>query len=95
MNETQKTIMNPICFPACFDDLDDPSRLAIETTDGQHISYGELISRAGQMANVLVSRASSPATALPRRPKVCSGSGSVSRHGAGGAVYLPLNTAYT
>src|SRR5260370_38892691 len=60
MNETQKTIMNANLFSRLFDTLDDPARLAIETTDGQHISYGELISRAGQMANVLGSRGVKP-----------------------------------
>ena len=56
MNAPQKTIMNANLFSRLFDTLDDPARLAIETTDGQRISYGELISRTGQMANVLVSR---------------------------------------
>src|SRR5260370_26447928 len=60
MNARQKTIMNANLFSRLFDTLDDPARLAIETTDGQRISYGELISRAGQMANVLVSRGVKP-----------------------------------
>src|SRR5260370_32022025 len=60
MNARQKTIMNANLFSRLFDALDDPARLAIETTDGQRISYGELISRAGQMANVLVSRGVKP-----------------------------------
>ncbi len=47
---------NANLFSRLFDRLDDPSRLAIETVDGQRISYGDLIARAGQMANVLVSR---------------------------------------
>ncbi|HBK07779.1 MAG TPA: malonyl-CoA synthase, partial [Acetobacteraceae bacterium] len=46
--------MNANLFSRLFDGLDDPNRLAIEMVDGQRISYGELISRAGQMANVLV-----------------------------------------
>ena len=65
----QKTIMNANLFSRLFDGLDDPNRLAIETVDGQRISYGDLIARAGQMANVLVAAASSPATASPRKPK--------------------------
>src|SRR5580704_10660924 len=47
---------NANLFSRLFDDLDDPNRLAIETVDGRHISYGDLVARAGQMANVLVSR---------------------------------------
>jgi len=60
MNAPQKTIMNANLFSRLFDTLDDPARLAIETTDGQGVSYGDLISRAGQMANVLVSRGVKP-----------------------------------
>src|SRR3981081_2998227 len=56
----KKTIMNANLFSRLFDGLDDPTRLAIETTDGARISYGELISRAGQMANVLVERGVRP-----------------------------------
>src|SRR5258708_28537254 len=54
MNATQKTIMNANLFARLFDSLDDPTRLAIETLDGEHISYGDLVARAGRMANVLV-----------------------------------------
>src|ERR1700681_1491019 len=54
MNAPQKTIMNANLFSRLFDKLDDPTRLAIETIDGQHLSYGDLTARAGQMANVLV-----------------------------------------
>ena len=62
MNAPQKTIMNANLFSRLFDGLDDPNRLAIETIDGHHISYGDLISRAGRMANVLVSRGVKPGT---------------------------------
>jgi len=60
MNAPQKTIMNANLFSRLFDGLDDPTRLAIETIDGQRVSYGEVISRAGQMANVLMSRGVKP-----------------------------------
>ena len=60
MNAAQKTIMNANLFSRLFDGLEDPSRLAIETADGQHISYGDLVARAGQMANVLLSRGVKP-----------------------------------
>jgi malonyl-CoA/methylmalonyl-CoA synthetase len=96
MNETQKTIMNANLFSRLFDDLDDPSRLAIETTDGQHISYGELISRAGQMANVLVSRGVKPGDRVAAQTeKSVPGLVLYLATVRAGAVYLPLNTAYT
>jgi malonyl-CoA/methylmalonyl-CoA synthetase len=96
MNETQKTIMNANLFSRLFDTLDDPARLAIETTDGQRISYGELIFRTGQMANVLVSRGVKPGDRVAAQTEK-SVPGLVLYLAAvrAGAVYLPLNTAYT
>src|SRR5256884_3576868 len=96
MNETQKPIMNANLFSRLFDALDDPSRLAIETMDGQRISYGELISRAGQMANVLVSRGVKPGDRVAAQTEK-SVPGLVLYLAAvrAGAVFLPLNTAYT
>jgi len=96
MNAPQKTIMNANLFSRLFDGLDDATRLAIETTDGQHISYGDLISRAGQMANVLVSRGVKPGDRVAAQTEK-SVPGLVLYLAAvrAGAVYLPLNTAYT
>src|SRR6059058_4825452 len=96
MNAPQKTIMNANLFSRLFDGLDDPTRLAIETTDGQRISYGELISRAGQMANLLVSRGVKPGDRVAAQTEK-SVPGLVLYLAAvrAGAVYLPLNTAYT
>src|ERR1700721_2408894 len=96
MNAPQKTIMNANLFSRLFDGLDNPARLAIETTDGQRISYGDLISRAGQMANVLVSRGVKPGDRVAAQTEK-SVPGLVLYLAAvrAGAVYLPLNTAYT
>src|SRR5437762_137677 len=96
MNATQKTIMNANLFARLFDGLDDPTRLAIETLDGQRISYGELISRAGQTANVLVSSGVKPGDRVAAQTEK-SVPGLVLYLAAvrAGAVYLPLNTAYT
>src|SRR5258707_6382712 len=96
MNAPQKTIMNANLFSRLFDTLDDPARLAIETTDGQRINDGELISRAGQMANVLVSRGVKPGDRVAAQTEK-SVPGLVLYLAAvrAGAVYLPLNTAYT
>src|ERR1700682_2680146 len=96
MNAHQKTIMNANLFSRLFDRLDDPNRLAIETTDGQRISYGDLISRAGQMANVLVTSGVKPGDrGAAQAEKSVPGLVLYLAAVRAGAVYLPLNTAYT
>src|SRR6185437_14459483 len=96
MNATRKTIMNANLFSRLFDSLDNPSRLAIEMPDGTHISYGDLIARAGQMANVLVSRGvkTGDRVAAQTEKSVLALVLYLATVRAG-AVYLPLNTAYT
>src|SRR6201995_4285553 len=96
MNETKKTIMNANLFSRLFDGLDNPARLAIETLDGKHISYGDLIAMAGQMANVLVEGGVKPGDRVAAQTEK-SVPGLVLYLGTvrAGAVYLPLNTAYT
>lgn len=87
---------NANLFSRLFDGLDDPSRLAIETQDGAHISYGDLIARAGQMANVLVVRGVKPGDRVA--VQVEKSVANIVLYLAtvrAGAVYLPLNTAYT
>src|SRR5882762_7739162 len=83
-------------FSRLFDNLDDPARLAIEMLDGTRISYADLIARAGQMANVLVSRGVKPGDRVAAQteksvPALVLYLAAV----RAGAVYLPLNTAYT
>src|ERR1700690_1912110 len=96
MKATEKTIMNANLFFRLFDGLDHANRLAIETTDGQHISYGNLISRAGQMANVLVDRGVKPGDRVAAQTeKSVPGLVLYLATVRAGAVYLPLNTAYT
>src|SRR5882757_6874678 len=87
---------NANLFSRLFDGLDDPNRLAIETVDGQRITYGDLIARAGQMANVLVARGVKPGDRVAAQTEK-SVPGLVLYLAAvrAGAVYLPLNTAYT
>src|ERR1700737_1669241 len=96
MNAPQKTIVNANLFSRLFDGLDDPARLAIETSDGQRISYGDLTARAGQMANVLAGRGVKPGDRVAAQTEK-SVSALVLYLAAvrAGAVYLPLNTAYT
>jgi malonyl-CoA/methylmalonyl-CoA synthetase len=87
---------NANLFSRLFDDLDDPNRLAIETVDGRHISYGELIARAGQMANVLVARGVKVGDRVAAQTeKSVSGLVLYLATVRAGAIYLPLNTAYT
>src|ERR1700748_1840113 len=96
MNVPEKTTMNANLFSRLFDGLDDPARLAIETLDGEHISYGDLIARAGQVANVLVESGVKPGDRVAAQTEK-SVPGLVLYLGTvrAGAVYLPLNTAYT
>src|ERR1700720_4393288 len=96
MNAPQKTIMNANLFSRLFDGLDDPARLAIETSDGQRISYGDLIARAGQVANVLVTNGVKPGDRVAAQTeKSVPGLVLYLATVRAGAVYLPLNTAYT
>src|ERR1700691_694126 len=88
--------MNANLFSRLFDGLDAPNRLAIETIDGQHISYGDLIARAGQMANLLVSSGVKPGDRVAAQTeKSVPGLVLYLAVVRAGAVYLPLNTAYT
>src|SRR3954467_1165435 len=97
---SRKSCMNQAAnanlFSRLFDGLDDPKRLAIETHDGGRISYGDLIARAGQMANVLVARGVKPGDRVA--VQVEKSVANIVLYLAtvrAGAVYLPLNTAYT
>ena len=90
------TTANANLFSRLFDTLDDTTRLAIETPDGKHISYGDLVARSGQIANVLVRRGVKPgdrvAVQVEKSVENLILYLAVVR---AGAVYLPLNTAYT
>ena len=90
------TTANANLFSRLFDGLDDPNWLAIETLDGEHISYADLIARTGQTANVLVGRGVKPGDRVAAQTEK-SVAGLVLYLAAvrTGAVYLPLNTAYT
>nr|AKJ26283.1 malonyl-CoA synthetase [Bradyrhizobium diazoefficiens USDA 110] len=87
---------NANLFSRLFDGLDDPGRLAIEQLDGSRISYGDLIARAGQMANVLVERGVKPGDRVAAQTeKSVSALVLYLATVRAGGVYLPLNTAYT
>ncbi|WP_407177864.1 malonate--CoA ligase [Bradyrhizobium sp. STM 3562] len=90
------TTANANLFSRLFDRLDDPNRLAIETLDGERITYGDLIARAGQFANVLVSRGVKPGDRVAAQiEKSVANLVLYLATVRAGAVYLPLNTAYT
>src|SRR3954447_17638262 len=87
---------NANLFSRLFDGLDDPARLAIETVDGRRIGYGDLIARAGQTANVLAARGVKPGDRVAAQTeKSVAGLVLYLATVRAGAVYLPLNTAYT
>src|SRR3954453_12498760 len=87
---------NANLFSRMFDNLDDPDRLAIETLDGERTSYGELTARAGQMANVLVARRVKVGDRVAAQTeKSVAALVLYLATVRAGAVYLPLNTAYT
>src|SRR3954471_423270 len=87
---------NANLFSRLFEGVDDPSRLAIETVEGQRITYGDLIARAGQTANVLVARGVRPGDRVAAQTeKSVPGLVLYLATVRAGAVYLPLNTAYT
>src|SRR3954466_12425825 len=90
------TTANANLFSRLFDTLDDPNRLAIEMLDGRRISYGDLIARAGKMANVLVSSGVKPGDRVAAQTeKSVAALVLYLATVRAGAVYLPLNTAYT
>jgi malonyl-CoA/methylmalonyl-CoA synthetase len=89
-------VANANLFSRLFDGLDDPNGLAIETIDGQRVSYAALIARAGQIANVLVARGVKPGDRVAAQTeKSVSGLVLYLATVRAGAIYLPLNTAYT
>ena len=96
MNAPQKTTMNANLFSRLFDNLDNPARLAIEMLDGTRISYGDLIAEAGRIANVLVASGVKPGDRVAAQTdKSVPGLVLYLATVRAGAVYLPLNTAYT
>ena len=83
-------------FSRLFDTLKDPSRLAIETSDGGRISYGDLIARSGQIANYLVARGVKVGDRVAAQTeKSVNALVLYLATVRAGAIYLPLNTAYT
>ena len=87
---------NANLFSRLFDGLNDTGRLAIEKADGTRISYGDLIAQSGRVANVLVARGVKPGDRVAAQTeKSVEALVLYLATVRAGAVYLPLNTAYT
>ena len=87
---------NANLFSRLFDALNDGGKTAIETQDGRQISYGELVEFAGRTANYLVSRGVKPGDRVAAQTeKSVSALVLYLATVRAGAVFLPLNTAYT
>ena len=87
---------NANLFSRLFDGLADTSRLAIETADGARISYADLIAQAGRVANVIAARGVKPGDRVAAQTeKSVEALVLYLATVRAGAVFLPLNTAYT
>ena len=87
---------NANLFSRLFDGLADTNRLAIETADGARISYADLIAQSGRMANFIVSRGVKPGDRVAaQNEKSVAALVLYLATVRAGAVFLPLNTAYT
>jgi len=76
--------------------LREPAKTAIETAEGERISYGDLVARSGRMANLLVARGVKPGDRVAvQTEKSVENLVLYLATVRAGAVYLPLNTAYT
>ncbi len=87
---------NANLFSRVFADLDDPSRLAIETPGGTLFSFGGLIEQSGRIANVLTARGVKAGdrvvAQIEKSPNWVALFLATLRTGA---IYLPLNPAFT
>ncbi|MBN8980070.1 MAG: malonyl-CoA synthase [Rhizobiales bacterium] len=87
---------NANLFSRLFDRLKDGAKIAIETADGAIISYSDLVAQAGRMANYLVSRGVKPGDRVAAQTeKSVAALVLYLATVRAGAVFLPLNTAYT
>jgi len=87
---------NANLFSRLFDNLADKDKLAIETSDGTRISYADLIAHAGRMANFIVSRGVKTGDRVAAQTeKSVEALVLYLATVRAGAVYLPLNSAYT
>jgi malonyl-CoA/methylmalonyl-CoA synthetase len=83
-------------FTLLFANQRDPAKTAIETAGGERLSFADLVALSGRYANVLISRGVRPGdrVAVQVEKSVANLVLYLATVRAG-AVYLPLNTAYT
>jgi malonyl-CoA/methylmalonyl-CoA synthetase len=87
---------NANLFSRLFDHVTDGSKTAIETADGARISYDDLIALSGQTANFMVARGVKPGDRVAAQTeKSVAALVLYLATVRAGAVFLPLNTAYT
>src|SRR5262249_8069770 len=88
--------MNANLFSRLFDDLQDPEKVAIETSDGERVTYRDLVAMSGRIANHLLTQGvkAGDRVAVQAEKSVASLVLYLATVRAG-AIYLPLNTAYT
>ena len=90
------TAANANLFSRLFEGITETNRLAIEKADGTRISYGDLIAQSGRVANVLVARGVKAGDRVAAQTeKSVEALVLYLATVRAGAVYLPLNTAYT
>jgi malonyl-CoA/methylmalonyl-CoA synthetase len=74
----------------------EPGKTAIETPQGERYSYADLVALTGRLANALVARRVKPGDRVAVQvEKSVPGLALYLACARAGAVYLPLNTAYT
>ena len=87
---------NANLFSRLFDKLSDGSKTAIETADGARISYDDLIALSGRTANYIAARGVKPGDRVAAQTeKSVAALVLYLATVRAGAVFLPLNTAYT
>ena len=87
---------NANLFSRLFDHVSDGRKTAIETADGVRISYDDLIALSGQTANFMASRGVKPGDRVAAQTeKSVAALVLYLATVRAGAVFLPLNTAYT
>ena len=87
---------NANLFSRLFDKLSDGHKTAIETADGARISYDDLIALSGQTANYIAARGVKPGDRVAAQTeKSVAALVLYLATVRAGAVFLPLNTAYT
>src|SRR5271156_5065619 len=88
--------MNANLFARLAAEVKSPDRVAVETLDGEKLPYSDLFALTGRLANLLVARGVKPgdrvAAHIDKSVPALMLPFAVMR---AGAVYLPLNNAYT